>query len=407
MNNKQEKHKVVSIIIPVYNTEGYLRECLDSAVGQTLRDIEIICVDDGSSDNSLDILEEYQKKDPRILIIHQENAGLSAARNCGMRNAGGEYIYFLDSDDYIDRETLQIAVQTAEEKDLDAAVFGFERFSDSEELLAKYPFQVNIIDNIQHVSTGVEYLKIANERGAYTASVWTALWRHSFLEDNNLLFMEGILHEDILFSFQAYMTAKRVMYIPYRFYHYRARSDSITTKPNSSIRVMSYFESVKGVLRYALQGEYDSDKEHEIWRAYREYCEVTYRLYNAISKDEQKNIVFSGETESELFSQVMSGFQLRNLQNELKIQNEEKRKLQDALKRKTEETAEIQDKLKVREKKIDDIQRRLRMIYLSRSYRIGRKFTWFMGYFRKGKMVEIGKNAYTRLCKALKVENSL
>ena len=96
---KKTRQPVVSVIIPVYNVEPYLRECLESVIHQTLREIEIICVNDGSTDNSLRVLEEYQGRDDRISVISQDNQGLSAARNCGMRYAGGEYIYFLDSDD--------------------------------------------------------------------------------------------------------------------------------------------------------------------------------------------------------------------------------------------------------------------------------------------------------------------
>lgn len=97
----------VSVIIPVYNVEPYLKQCMDSVVGQTLKDIEIICVDDGSTDNSLDILREYAAEDSRIQIIEQKNAGAGAARNNGMRYATGKYLSFLDSDDFLNRECLK------------------------------------------------------------------------------------------------------------------------------------------------------------------------------------------------------------------------------------------------------------------------------------------------------------
>ena len=96
-----EKQFEVSVIIPIYNTEQYLAECLDSVVNQTLSDIEIICVDDGSPDRSIDILMEYAAKDDRIQIIRQENKGLPAARNAGLRVASGDYVYFVDSDDML------------------------------------------------------------------------------------------------------------------------------------------------------------------------------------------------------------------------------------------------------------------------------------------------------------------
>ena len=129
-----QNNSEVSVIIPVYNAEKYLRECLDSVVNQTLKDIEIICIDDGSTDHSRAILMGYEKSDPRITVISQENLGLSAARNCGMRYASGKYIYFLDSDDYIDGEALEILVRLAEENDADSVHFAAKPFYESEEL---------------------------------------------------------------------------------------------------------------------------------------------------------------------------------------------------------------------------------------------------------------------------------
>ena len=106
----------VSVIIPVYNVEKYLRQCLDSVVNQTLKDIEIICIDDGSTDNSLNILKEYAQKDNRIKIISKKNGGLSSARNAGLKFATGEFVGFVDSDDYIERETYENAVEPLREE---------------------------------------------------------------------------------------------------------------------------------------------------------------------------------------------------------------------------------------------------------------------------------------------------
>lgn len=145
----------VSVIIPVYNVDPYLRECLESVVNQTLLDIEIICVNDGSTDNSPAILEEYRAKDSRITVFTQENRGLSAARNRGMDLARGEYIYFIDSDDYVEPETLERTVHIAEADDLDAVVFRFKQFAESEELLKIHPCQIGEIKNSQ-IYSGVE-----------------------------------------------------------------------------------------------------------------------------------------------------------------------------------------------------------------------------------------------------------
>ena len=124
----------VSVIIPVYNVEKYLGECLDSVLRQTLEDIEIICVDDGSTDGSAKMLAEYAAKDPRIRIITQANAGLSAARNVGMDAATGKYIYFLDSDDYIKDDAMEKCFSICERDGLDQLVFNSECLFEDESM---------------------------------------------------------------------------------------------------------------------------------------------------------------------------------------------------------------------------------------------------------------------------------
>ena len=113
---------MISVIIPVYNVEKYLRDCLNSVINQTYKDLEIICINDGSKDNSLSILEEYAKKDKRIIIINKENAGVSAARNDGIEKSTGEYLFCLDSDDYIDKDFLEVFYNNAKQNNSDLVI---------------------------------------------------------------------------------------------------------------------------------------------------------------------------------------------------------------------------------------------------------------------------------------------
>lgn len=129
--HKKEQTPKVSIIIPIYNEQKYIRQCLDSVVNQTLEDIEIICVNDGSKDKSLEILKEYYNNDSRIIIIDKENGGLGAARNTGMDNASGEFIMFLDSDDLLTENACEIAYNTIETTDSDFVSFGYNIFTDT------------------------------------------------------------------------------------------------------------------------------------------------------------------------------------------------------------------------------------------------------------------------------------
>ena len=274
-------------------------------------------------------MEEYQAKDPRIIVVSQENLGLSAAQNRGMKMARGKYIYFLDSDDEVDLQTLERCTKFAEEHALDAVVFDFGQFADSEELLHIHPCCAELFSGPAQVCSGAEYMKTAKDCGSFSSPVWTAVWRRAFLKEKGLQFKEGILHEDMLFSFQAFMAADRVMAIPERLYHYRARPDSICTKPVSVDNVMGAFECAKGILKYALEAEQEPDRELEIRRAYRALCDYTCSLFSAVPAEEKEDAVPPGETDGELFRQMLARFRENGLKRELEERRREADRLQE------------------------------------------------------------------------------
>ena len=155
-----------SIVIPVYNTAPYLKECIDSVLNQTQKEIEVIAVDDGSTDNSLEILHELQKKHPQLTVIHQENLGVGGARNTGMALAVGEYIYFLDSDDYIAENALEICYACASENNLDVVLFDSVTFwedpldSHKRVRVSHNPYDRHeIITEREEVFSGVSFLE--------------------------------------------------------------------------------------------------------------------------------------------------------------------------------------------------------------------------------------------------------
>jgi glycosyltransferase involved in cell wall biosynthesis len=167
----------VSIIIPVYNVEKYLAECLNSAIGQTLRDIEIICVDDGSTDRSSGILDEYTKKDSRIIVIHQKNAGPGPARNVGLDLAQSKYIAFLDSDDVMKPTLCEKTVQIAECENADMIYFLYE---------TNHSHPQSRFD--RYVLNGMGD-KIETKELIKNVVLWSKLWRTSFIRDNELRVM--------------------------------------------------------------------------------------------------------------------------------------------------------------------------------------------------------------------------
>lgn len=218
---------MISVVIPVYNVEKYLAECVDSVLNQSYTDYEIILVDDGATDSSGTMCDAYAQKDPRIRVIHQLNGGLSAARNTGLKAAQGEYVYFLDSDDYIEPQTLEHLVATAEKEQVDVVFFdGYVFFDECEEddgvsrYIRKVPYaQCN----------GRQMLLELLKNEEYRTAVPLMLFRTDFLRRYDLWFEEGIIHEDELFTFQVYNADGRVANCHEQLYARRVRPASIMT----------------------------------------------------------------------------------------------------------------------------------------------------------------------------------
>ena len=227
---------ILSVIIPVYNVERYLAECLDSVCAQTLKDIEIICIDDGSTDGSAAILDDYARCDPRLRVIKQANAGLSAARNRGLDIATGRYVYFIDSDDGLaDENALATLYETAEREQTDIIYFDAKcMIEDNIRGRTSYNERTYLrTHSYSGVKTGVA---LANEfvaNGEYLASACLVFLRRQFLNDHAIRFVEGILHEDNAFALECALAAKRAMCLPAPYYARRVRKDSIVTAKKS------------------------------------------------------------------------------------------------------------------------------------------------------------------------------
>lgn len=227
---------LISIIIPVYNVDRYLSQCLDSVLNQRYDgDYEVICVDDGSTDGSPAILEEYADKDYRIKIIRQENRGLGGARNTGLRTASGQYVWFVDSDDSIEQGALAMLAKSIDEEDI-VCFNGRRYFEDG---------TVEIADNgIEDGNlTGWEYYGryALLPRKFHFVCVVLRIYRREFLLANGLFFEEGIYHEDNLFTpIVCYYTAS-VKVIPEILYVYRIRRGSIT----QSVTDKHVFDTIK------------------------------------------------------------------------------------------------------------------------------------------------------------------
>ena len=228
---------LISVIIPVYNVEEYLEECLESVINQTFSDLEIICVNDGSTDNSLSILEKYSQKDKRIKIINKPNGGLSSARNAGLEVATSEFISFLDSDDYLDTNTYEkIAPHLT--KDIDLLCFGLETFNDFSE-------EQRYIDKLYYRIKFLGKHKINDKiRFDTNVSVCCKVFRKKIIDQYKLRFREGSHFEDYHFYWCYVFLIKNVYFIKDLFYKYRRRNASIIYetyhKKNNNLISMLY-----------------------------------------------------------------------------------------------------------------------------------------------------------------------
>lgn len=210
----------VSVIVAVYNAEKYLRQCLDSIVNQTLRNIEILCVDDGSTDGSLKILEEYREQDSRIRVIAQKNGGAGAARNRGLREATGEYLSILDADDFFEPDMLERAVEAAQQYRADFVVLNSDQYHMDKEDFVEVPWTICKKEIPPYMPFSYRQLT-DNVFKVFVGWAWDKLYRRSFVEAHNLWFQEQRTSNDMLFVFSALVAAKRIAIVDKVLAHQR------------------------------------------------------------------------------------------------------------------------------------------------------------------------------------------
>lgn len=236
-------NNLVSIIIPVYNVDQYLDDCLNSVLKQTYTNLEIIVVDDGSTDKSLEICHSYAAKDKRLKVIHQENAGVSAARNVGLSIMTGKYVLFIDSDDRIEQNMVEILVKEIEENEKNDAVFcGYKEFEDETDRIIKevVPSKSKRVDR----DNGV-----AEIFGEYATMLWNKMFRCSIIDKSDLFDVTLKIGEDELWMVDVLKKANNIMLIGTPLYYYRSRAEGASKGQVFSEAKMTDYESQKKVLK--------------------------------------------------------------------------------------------------------------------------------------------------------------
>lgn len=232
----------VSIIVPVYKVEIYLDRCLSSILSQTFSDFEVVLVDDGSPDNCPQMCDSFAHMDSRVKVIHKQNEGLGMARNSGLDVAEGEYVIFVDSDDWMDINQCESLVNTIEKESADVVLCGHKLVND-EAVLSRFPigFNCNLVDGRDLLK---KYLT-----GAINMSVWHGIYRKDFLEQNKLRFISEreIISEDVTFSIPVACTARRVAFIrdDYHNYYVNGNSLSRTYSPTMYVDMIKLYNKVK------------------------------------------------------------------------------------------------------------------------------------------------------------------
>ena len=249
---------MISIVVPIYKVENYLRRCIDSLIHQDYPDIEIILVDDGSPDNCGTICDEYAQKDPRIKVIHQQNGGLSAARNAGIDIAQGDYLMFVDSDDWVEKNYCSFALQKAKTTNSDIVVFGYN------DVYENRTVKKSIIENDEKKYSSEEALKELHG-GKILSFAWNKIYKADLFK-TGIRYPKGRLFEDIGTTYLLFHQANAVYLASGATYNYQKREDSILGKKMKAKDAIDWFDLE--MERFQFMRQNYPDIVEELWKYY-------------------------------------------------------------------------------------------------------------------------------------------
>ena len=296
----------VSVIVPMYNVERYVRQCVDSLLAQTLDDIEIILVDDGSPDSCGKIADEYAARYGNVKSVHRENGGLGSARNTGIAIASGEYVGFVDSDDWVSFEMFERLYGVAKQNDADIAMGGYEEWTDgTASAKCPHPLAGKTLDGATEIG---RYRKLLygrlphdGETVPFPVSVWIGIYRRSLIKEAGLCFHE-VLSEDVFFNLEAWGAAGRMTFVGSCPYRYRKDGQTSITRTFSYGKVKRYTDFFELLAAYAGREE---ESEECLLRARRKMIDYSRSYVFMVEKSElrtsEKVAAVSALTSTELF----------------------------------------------------------------------------------------------------------
>lgn len=283
----------ISVVVPVYNVEKYLKECIDSIINQTLEDIEIICVNDGSTDSSLEILNDYAKKDSRIIVINKSNSGYGHTMNMGLNAATGEYIGIIESDDFADKNMFNDLYELAKEYDADIVKGDWYNYWSKNKFARK-----------NNRISSAKALKLTNSKQdksllRINPSVWSAIYKKEFLNKYNIRFLEtpGASYQDLAFSFKVFALAEKVILTDKAYLYYRQDNMNSSVKSKTKVYcVCDEYEEIDKFLEEYPDLKFEFKVQEEINR-YNGYVSSVLRIDDSVKPEFVK--VFSNHFKEE------------------------------------------------------------------------------------------------------------
>ena len=294
---------MISVLVPVYNTNQYLPRCIDSILDQCITDFELLLIDDGSSDGSGKICDAYAEKDSRIRVLHKENGGVSSARNLGLNEAKGEWVVFVDSDDWISDNCIKLLTEPLRNKEFDIVVGDYR-------IIGEFPYnlELSLPEGAYH-ETGITHTFCNG--GIYIMS-WNKLYRKEFLLKNQLAFEEGKVHEDEILAFEISCLEKSFYVVKSVTYYYRIRENSIATIKDRHLKLQRYiavFQSIKEkVKRY--------EKVDGIYDHYLFFIRRVFRWISWLDLNEEQ-VRFADEQTEGFLEEIPSLFCMKEKSNRL------------------------------------------------------------------------------------------
>lgn len=271
----------ISVVVPVYNVEKYLKECIDSIINQTLEDIEIICVNDGSTDSSLEILNDYAKKDSRIIVINKSNSGYGHTMNMGLNAATGEYVGIIESDDFADKNMFEDLYKLAKEYDADIVKGDWYNYWSKNKFARK-----------NNRISSAKALKLTNSKQdksllRINPSVWSAIYKKEFLNKYNIRFLEtpGASYQDLAFSFKIFALAERVILTDKAYLYYRQDNMNSSVKSKTKVYcVCDEYEEIDRFLEQYPDLKFEFKVQEEINR-YNGYVSSVLRIDDSVKPE--------------------------------------------------------------------------------------------------------------------------